>query len=229
LEKSLKKKSLQKTKEKEEDIPAIPEGSVEYAEKSPPADEIEVIMQRISEVESSLLGKPIVRAEEKSREPPLPEWINRPWMFVKPSDERFLQSWREDWAKYTLQWAKAMVIHLIGVNDLISKNPFRKLSEDDLRDILNYMCVKKWCKWWDKEKTLIRIYWRTLKEWQDIVWKWAVSLGIEYLSLTDLVNVKEDFSTLPQEELETIIKSLVKAGKARWADRKTKTIKLSFF
>ena len=55
MEKSLKKKSLQKTKEKEEDIPAIPEGSVEYAEKSPPADEIEVIMQRISEVESSLL------------------------------------------------------------------------------------------------------------------------------------------------------------------------------
>lgn len=200
----------------------------EAARKPLPVDELEYVMQRISEAEALLLGVP-AKPAVVPRPPPIPEWsLKSPWMFTKPKDERFLMSWREEWAKYVLGWAEALVIHIISINEMLSRDLFRKLSGDDLVDVLNYMCTKNWCKWWDKKKTLIRIYWKSLEEWKEIIWTWAASQGLEYISIMDLINVREAFSTIPREELEFLLKDLVKEKRAVWADKKTKTVKILF-
>ncbi|MBS7247408.1 MAG: hypothetical protein QXW47_01790 [Candidatus Jordarchaeales archaeon] len=203
--------------------------SIEDATRKPLlVDELEHVMQRISEAEALLLGVP-AKPIMVLRPPPIPEWsVKSPWMFTKPKEERFLKSWREEWAKYVLEWAEALLIHLIGVNEMLSRDLFKNLSIDDLVDILDYMCLKNWCKWWDKKKTLIRIYWKSLEEWKEVIWSWAVSQGLEYISVMDLANVKEAFSTIPREELEFLLNNLVKEKRAVWADKKTKTIKLIF-
>jgi len=222
---------MEKTKEKE----GKQEKDVEEKEEEVPTekatmevDELEHVMQRISEAEALLLGAP-AKTIMAPRSPPTPEWsIRSPWMFTRPKEERFINSWREEWSKYVLEWAEALLIHLIGINEMHLRDLFKKLSIDDLADVLDYMCLKGWCKWWDKKKTLIRIYWKSLEEWKEIIWTWAVNRGLEYVSLMDLVNVKEAFSTIPREELEFLLRTLVKEKRATWADRKTKTIKLIY-
>ncbi|MEM1798518.1 MAG: hypothetical protein QXX87_04765 [Candidatus Jordarchaeales archaeon] len=217
----------EKRSEKEEELPAPSETEKPVMAPSP-VDELEYVMQRISEAESLLLGAP-AKPSLRPRPPPIPEWsVKSPWMFTRPKDQRFLNSWREEWAKYVLEWAEAQIIHLIGVNEMLSRDLFRKLSGDDLIDVLDYMCAKKWCKWWDKEKTLVRIYWKSLEEWKEIIWNWFVERGLEYVSIMDLINVGEAFSTIPKNELEYILASLVKEKRAVWADKKTKTVRIIF-
>ncbi len=220
---------MEKMKEKKEEKKKV-EGNENFIipkleQKQPFVDELEHVMQRISEAEAFLLGTTTKSDIVKARPPPIPPWSDRPWMFTRPKDERFLQSWRNDWAKYVLEWAEALIIHIISVNEMLSKDLFRKLSGEDLIDVLEYMCNNNWCKWWDKKKTLVRIYWKSLEEWKDIIWNYGINHGF-YISVWDLINAKEAFSTIPREELEFMLNALVKEKRAVWADKKTKTIRV---
>lgn len=159
---------------------------------------------------------------------PLPDWVDKPWMYVKPENPKFLESWRRDWSDYTLKWAKFLVIHLISVAELMEKNPFYKLSEVALRDILEYMNSKNSIKWWDKNKTLVRIYWRSLEEWCEIIYRWALRTGRLDFTLFEIMDEKEEFSTLPPEDIKEIFRLMVEKRFAEWMGKKHEMIKINY-
>ncbi len=162
------------------------------------------------------------------REAPIPEWVNLPWMFTKPENPKFLESWRSDWSDYTLKWAKFLIIHLISVAELMGKNPFDKLSEVTLRDILEYMNSKNSIKWWDKNKTLVRIYWRSLEEWSEIIYRWALETGRLDFTLFELMDGEENFCSLPREDIKEILKIMVEKEYAEWMGKKREMVKIKF-
>lgn len=97
--------------------------------------ELQIINQRLGKSvlsESASVSQDLFTKTTKQvveREAPLPEWVTLPWMFSKPENPKHLESWRSDWSDYTLKWAKALIIHLISVAEIMEKNPFDKLSE----------------------------------------------------------------------------------------------------
>ncbi|MEM3587381.1 MAG: hypothetical protein QXO71_08690 [Candidatus Jordarchaeaceae archaeon] len=162
------------------------------------------------------------------RKAPLPEWANLPWMYVKPENAKFLESWRSDWSDYILKWAKFFVIHLISITELMQKNPFDRLSEIALRDILEYMNSRNTVKWWDKDKTLVRIYWRSLEEWCELIYRWALKTGRLDFTLFEIMDGKEEFSSLPAEDIKEIMKLMVKKNFAEWVGKKREMVKIKF-
>jgi uncharacterized small protein (DUF1192 family) len=162
------------------------------------------------------------------RKAPLPEWVNLPWMYVKPENNKFLESWRSDWSDYMFKWAKFLIIHLISVSELMQKNPFDKLSEVTLRDILDYMSSKNNIKWWDKDKTLVRIYWRSLEDWCELVYRWALKTGRLDFTLFEIMDEKEEFSSLPPEDIKEIMKIMVEKDFAEWMGKKREMVKIKF-
>ena len=162
------------------------------------------------------------------RKAPLPEWVNLPWMYTKPENPKFLESWRSDWSDYTLKWAKFLIIHLISVAELMEKNPFDKLSEVTLRDILEYMNLRNSIKWWDKNKTLVRIYWCSLEEWCEIIYRWALETGRLDFTLFELMDGEEDFSSLPIGDIKAIMKIMVEKELAEWMGKKREMVKIKF-
>jgi len=194
-------------------------------------------LQIIKNSATSMLNKPsatsknLVTGDSQrviERKAPLPEWVNLPWMYFKPENPKFLESWRSDWSDYLLKWAKFFVIHLISVAELMQKNPFDKLSEIALRDILEYMRSKNTIKWWDKDKTLVRIYWRSIEEWCELIYRWALETGRLDFTLFEIMNEKEEFSSLPIEDIKEIMKTMVKKNFAEWMGKKHEMIKIKF-
>jgi uncharacterized small protein (DUF1192 family) len=203
-------------------------------------DEIERLKAELQIIKSSamsMLNKPSATSQDLivggsqrvvERKAPLPEWVNLPWMYVKPENTKFLESWRSDWSDYLLKWAKFLIIHLISVAELMQKNPFDKLSEVALRDILEYMNSKSTIKWWDKDKTLVRIYWRSLEDWCELIYRWALETGRLDFTLFEIMDEKEEFSSLPSEDIKEIMKIMVKKNFAEWMGKKRELVKIKF-
>ncbi|MGQ9720080.1 MAG: hypothetical protein ACUVXA_02025 [Candidatus Jordarchaeum sp.] len=179
---------------------------------------------------SATVSQDLVKPAKKvvKREAPLPEWVNLPWMYTKPENTKFLESWRSDWSDYTLKWARFLIIHLISVAEMMEKKPFDKLSEVTLRDILEYMNSKNSIKWWDKNKTLVRIYWCSLEEWSEIIYRWALETGRLDFTLFEIMDGEEAFSSLPSEEIKEIMKIMVEKEYAEWMGKKREMVKIKF-
>lgn len=194
-------------------------------------------LQIMKSTATSMLNKPSITSQDLiidssqkvvEKKAPLPEWVNLPWMYFKPENTKFLESWRSDWSDYLVKWAKFLIIHLISVAELMQKNPFDKLSEVALRDILEYMNSKSTIKWWDKDKTLVRIYWRSLEDWCELIYRWALETGRLDFTLFELMDEKEDFSSLPSEDIKEIMKIMVKKNFAEWMGKKREMVKIKF-
>jgi uncharacterized small protein (DUF1192 family) len=191
--------------------------------------ELQLIKQGNEEASAGISQDFVTEAPKAvERIAPLPDWVDKPWMYVKPENPKFLESWRRDWSDYTLKWAKFLVIHLISVAELMEKNPFDKLSEVALRDILEYMNSKNSIKWWDKNKTLVRIYWRSLEEWCEIIYRWALRTGRLDFTLFEIMDEKEEFSTLPPEDIKEIFRLMVEKRFAEWMGKKHEMIKINY-
>ncbi|WXG40574.1 MAG: hypothetical protein WED07_07190 [Candidatus Freyarchaeum deiterrae] len=201
-------------------------------------EEIERLKMELQIIKSSAMGvlnksystsqDLIINSSQQvmERKAPPPEWVNLPWMYIKPENTKFLESWRSDWSNYMLKWAKFLIIHLISVAELMQKNPFDKLSEITLRDILEYMSSKSSIKWSDKDKTLVRIYWRSLEDWCEVIYRWAMKTGHIDFTLFEIMDEKEEFSSLPPEDMKEIMKIMVEKNLAEWMGKKHEMIKI---
>lgn len=90
------------------------------------------------------------------------------------------------------------------------------------------MNSKNSIKWWDKNKTLVRIYWRSLEEWSEIIYRWALETGRLDFTLFELMDGEEDFRNLPSEEIKEIMKLMVEKQFAEWMGKKREMVKIKF-
>ncbi|UJG42225.1 MAG: hypothetical protein K9W46_07370 [Candidatus Heimdallarchaeum endolithica] len=206
--------------------------------------------------------KPIVREEArleltedtkirliKEFEQSLPDWVNKPWMYVTPKKANQVESWLDSWSSVMLDYTKRFVIHIVNVNSLRETYPFsnkkikKELTIDQIRDIIDFLETKGFALWINDrtkffEKLLAKILgkpltkkirakieWKTKEEFAEDLLKWMIETGrvVEVHSLYDLTRYEQPWSSLPSDDLINVCNLLVEKGSARWLNRE-KTI-----
>ncbi|HUT82465.1 MAG TPA: hypothetical protein VMZ29_14785 [Candidatus Bathyarchaeia archaeon] len=169
----------------------------------------------------------------------LPEWINKPWMFVTPEHQKHLDSWCSDWSNFLMEYARINIMHIIHIEEERAKFPFnnkqakKKLDREQLEIIGDYIVAQEMGIWWDKKKIRLRLYWRTLDEWADIIYEWSIKTGRaagaeRVMTLLDIQQANQPWSTIPQEDLNRIFEIMKNKGYIEWADKKKSAIAFIF-
>ncbi|MHA1300021.1 MAG: hypothetical protein ACTSO9_11425 [Candidatus Helarchaeota archaeon] len=151
-----------------------------------------------------------------------------PWMYWIPEKNKDLDSWLDEWGDFLFDWSREFIIHIADMYELATKRPFSALQDRDkaLQLIFeNLVKNSRFAKWINDEKTRLRIYWRSLDKWGDLLYDWAFLVGEQRLTLLDLREMGEQiakgFETLPAKDLKEIIELLVKKKKAVWIDKRS--------
>jgi hypothetical protein len=158
----------------------------------------------------------------------LPEWIQYPWMYAKPTKAEHLDSWLKDWCDLLLKWCQLTVHHVVGLKDFKTSRPFDRLPEEELRDIIQHIVETGLGKWIDKDKTVARIMWRSLEEWVNDVYDWAYNNGVELLDMFAIKSANKDFSSLPVSDMRSVMELMAKNKMIKWIDKKHEQAKLIF-
>lgn len=155
----------------------------------------------------------------------LPMWINKPWMYVKPTHESHLKNWYTSWKKLIVSYSKTLAEHVINLYDLQSTHPFtneeigKDLSHEELVDIIEMMVEENLARWLDKS-TRVRIFYKSDQEWAQIIYEYSIEHGYaaEVMTLFELKKLGQEWSSLPKEELRIIFSVLESQGKIKWVD-----------
>ena len=154
-----------------------------------------------------------------------------PWMYdinsVQSKEEKV--EWLQEWGNFVFDYAKARSIHIIDLFTIATEPPFNAFKQNRercLREIFDYLATQTvFAEWYNQEKTRLRIYWRSLEEWSELLYDYMYLNGVEIATLIDIKNfgdtITEGFATLPARDLKEIIEILIKNKKAVWIDKKT--------
>lgn len=154
----------------------------------------------------------------------LPKWIKKPWMYVQPKHAGQLQSWLDSWSNLILDYCRIFKLHIITVSEIGNEHPFsnklnnRELSRAQLRTIVNKMVEEGLVKWLDANQIRARVFYKTTDEWADAIYEYMMSTGkaAEVITLFELVNMEQEWSNLPREEIQEIFDKFVAANKATY-------------
>jgi ESCRT-II complex subunit VPS25 len=177
--------------------------------------------------------------EKRKLEEILPQWIDKPWMYVTPEHQKQLDSWLSDWSDFIMEYARVNIMHIMHLEEDGSKYPFKnkiakkELDRKQLEEIGDYIVAEEMGIWWDKKKIRLRLYWRTLDEWADIIYEWAIKTGRiagaeRVMTMYDITSAGQPWSTIPREDLKRIFEIMIDKGYIEWADKKKKAIAFLF-
>ena len=198
-------------------------------EKEVEMDEMREVQQEIvSEIEKISEEVKVAEQVEVVEEKPkftFPEWIDYPWMYIRPKTPDLQRSWLQSWGDLLLKWASFHVKHVISVHDLLSTPPYSKLSVEYLREIMNYLVETGFAKWLDENR--LRVYWKSLEELADYLYNWALNTGTIHFTPYDLLQESpEIIKNLPTEDIFRIIEILISSKKAKWMDKNKKAVRI---
>lgn len=165
------------------------------------------------------------------------EWAENhekyPWMYWMPTRKDELAGWVDEWADFMLRWFKINRVHYIPLIELMERKPFIFLQNkvDALKLIVDKLIDRKFCQYTDRGEKSIRVVWRGIEDWGDVIYSWAFKRGMVDFNLFEIMDLEEstdNFHELPPEELKKIFGALVKNKKARWISKKRCHIELLF-
>ncbi|MFW9944057.1 MAG: hypothetical protein ACFFB7_03590 [Candidatus Sifarchaeia archaeon] len=163
----------------------------------------------------------------------LPPWgsiSETEWMYGIPPREEDRQMWAEEWADFLLGWAEANGVHVLSVTMFIKNAPFKDIAGkvDSFLLIGEVLVQKEIAEWLDEAKRQLRVYWRYLEDWADIVYQWALKTGKLRLDIKSIIiqEEKQDFASLPEKDLRVIMKIMVDRQLAEWVEREKGAIKV---
>ncbi|MHA1214954.1 MAG: hypothetical protein ACTSR2_04510 [Candidatus Hodarchaeales archaeon] len=207
--------------------------------------------QSISEpaLQRERLGvRPIITTEEKGPKtlilepgkvdprvkPIIPSWVSKPWRWMTPENPQHKEQWLTTWGEFILDFARVLNIHVVDLQEISLVYPFhnpllrKKLTIPQLVVIAEYLIELNKAKWWDENKTRLRVYWKTLNAFSEELYEYAFQNGYDMVTIMDIVKMKQSWSSLPRKEIYNIMKLLVDSNKASWADSDRKTIEFHY-
>jgi hypothetical protein len=164
----------------------------------------------------------------------LPAWVGKPWRWMIPDDPHLKQQWLITWGEFILDFARVINFHVLDLQEIGLVYPFqnplihKKLTQPQLVQISDYLVEIEKAKWWDDEKTRLRVYWKTLKSFSDELYEYAFQNGYDMVTAFDIVKMKQSWSTLPPPDIRMIMKLMVESNRASWADSERKTIQFIY-
>ncbi|RDE15209.1 MAG: hypothetical protein C4K49_06555 [Candidatus Thorarchaeota archaeon] len=157
----------------------------------------------------------------------LPRWGDNKeseWMYQIPPRDEDRDMWMNEWADFVIQWTQSKGLHVLSVSAFIKEPPFRDMlgKVDAFRLIGNALVDKGVAEWLDDKKRQLRVYWRPLEEWADLVYGWAIETGNLHLDVKSIIiqEASREFASLPERDLHQVMEMLVDRKVAEWVDRK---------
>ncbi|MFX0059573.1 MAG: hypothetical protein ACFE8J_14850 [Candidatus Heimdallarchaeota archaeon] len=132
------------------------------------------------------------------------------------------ESWKNEWSKVLFDYARYAILHILYLRKLESEKPFSKFDDRNtaLKEIAQELVDKKQAEWLSKSKEKLRIYWKSIDNWAEEIYKWAMEISpLEPILIFEIRDSNKEFSNLPNEDLVKIFKILEK-------DRRGKIIQL---
>jgi hypothetical protein len=127
------------------------------------------------------------------------------WMYGIPPREEDKVLWAEEWSDYLLQWVEQNEVHVLSLAVFISEPPFRDLRNkvDSFKMIAQVLIDKEVAEWSDKRRRQLRIYWKPLEDWADLIYDWSLKTGKLRLDVKSIViqESSESFAKLPEHDL----------------------------
>ncbi len=232
-----KKEEASKTSENEktESVAILEETELEEITHTP-----EVVVET---KESKLIVEPqqvdATHTEKIVEAPPaidfvIPAWGDvdeTEWMYSVPSRKEDMDLWANEWSDYLLEWTENKKVHVMSLATFISEPPFKDLRDkvESFRKIASVLVVKEVAEWRDKKKRQLRIYWRPLEDWADLIYQWAIKTGKLRLDVKSIViqESAEDFASLPEKDIHIVLTLMVDKRLAEWVDTKKGAIIVS--
>ncbi|MHA2073680.1 MAG: hypothetical protein ACW97X_03600 [Candidatus Hodarchaeales archaeon] len=165
----------------------------------------------------------------------LPAWVSKPWRWMVPDDPQLKEQWLLTWGEFIVDFARVLNFHILDIQEIGLVYPFqnpminKKLTQPQLIQISDYLVEVEKAKWWDDEKTRLRVYWKTLKSFSDELYEYAFQNGYDMVTAFDIVKMKQSWSTLPPPDIKMIMKLMVESQRASWADSERKTIQFIYY
>jgi len=230
-ERKKEKKSKEKARSEEETI----ESKTDEIEKQE-VQAVEVDSIEGKEDTGIIKGESKTQAvEEVSAEPEifLPSWGSvkeYELMYHIPPEEDDRNLWADEWGDFLLEWAQGNTAHKISLATFITEPPFCDIfgKVKAFRLIAEKLVEKDVAEWVGKNNGQLRIYWRPIEDWADIIYAWAIETGKTRLDVKTLViqESNQDFASLPEDEIKTVLGILVEQELAEWVDKKRAAIKI---
>lgn len=180
------------------------------------------IEKELKSIEQELVGEEGVIAKEIStyelllNDYPWLEEKRYVFMYSIPNKKinlKDFESWKNEWTKVLFDYARYAILHILYLRKLESEKPFSKFEDRNtaLEIIAQELVDKKQAEWLSKSKEKLRIYWKTLDNWAEEIYQWAMEISpLEPILIFEIRESNKAFSTLPKEDLLEIFKRLEK-------------------
>lgn len=185
------------------------------------------IEKELKSIELELVGEEGVIAKEVSTYELLLNdypWLEeKRYIFMysipnKKIDLKDFESWKSEWSKVLFDYARYAILHILYLRKLESEKPFSKFEDRNtaLEIIAQELVDKKQAEWFSKSKEKLRIYWKTLDNWAEEIYEWAIEISpLEPILIFEIRESNRAFSKLPKEDLLEIFKRLEKNERGR--------------
>jgi len=189
------------------------------------------IEKELQEIELEIIREKGVVAREKStyelllNDYPWLEEKRYVFMFSLPNkktDLKDYESWKNEWSKVIFDYARYAILHILYLRKLESEKPFSKFEDRNsaLIEIAEELVNKEQAEWLSKSKEKLRVYWKSLDNWAEEIYDWAMEISpLEPILIFEIRESNRDFNTLPNNDIIKIFKILER-------DKRGKIIKL---
>jgi len=150
-------------------------------------------------------------------------WLKEPaygFMYSMPDkkkNKKDYESWLDDWSKVLFNYAQIAAKHIIYTKELLSEKPWSEFKDRTsvIQELADGLIKRKVAEFLDKKKEKLRIYWKSLESWADTIIEWANTVAfMEPIFIEDIRDANQEFSNLPEDDINKIFNIIAKQGKA---------------
>ena len=136
----------------------------------------------------------------------------------KKTDLQDYESWKNEWSKVLFDYARYAILHILYLRQTESEKPFSNFEDRKkaLEEIANELVTKEQAEWLSKTKEKLRIYWKSLDNWAEEIYEWAMEISpLEPILVFEIRESNKEFSKLPSEDIVKIFKMLEKEKRGK--------------
>ena len=131
----------------------------------------------------------------------------------RKTDLKDYESWKNEWSKVLFDYARYAILHILYLRQSESEKPFSNFEDRKhaLEEIAEELINKEQAEWLSKSKEKLRVYWKSLDNWAEEIYDWAMEISpLEPILIFEIRESNKAFSKLPNDDIIKIFKMLEK-------------------
>jgi len=219
---STRSEQIEARLDKIEDFLTSKLGEVDSKAYQQNAEEVEKELKLIEREivgEKGIISKEVTTYELLVNEYPWLEEKRYIFMYTLPNkknDLKDFESWKNEWSKVLFDYARYAILHILYLRQLEAEKPFSNFEErsEALKEIADELVEREKAEWLSKSKEKLRVYWKSLDNWAEEIYQWAMEISpLEPILIFEIRESNREFSNLPKEDIIKIFKLLEKDKK----------------